>query len=116
MEITTWYLKLKFIIIIIIIIIYSLRFFPSVKADHLSLEFEWQQVSFCLSGTLLSILADFNNAVVWMVSTRLLIPKSSSPFNNPSVTVPWSTFTTGIKFTFMFHSFFFSIPPEGRRF
>ena len=41
-----------------------------------------------VSRTLLSILAVFNNVVVWMVSTRALISKSSSPFNNPLVTVP----------------------------
>ena len=32
-----------------------------------------------VSRTLLSILADLNSAVVWMVSSRLLISKSSSP-------------------------------------
>ena len=41
-----------------------------------------------LSRTLLSILAVLNNAVVWMVSTRLPTSKSSRPFNNPLVTVP----------------------------
>ena len=33
-----------------------------------------------ISRTLLSILADLNNAIVWMVSIRPLISKSSSPF------------------------------------
>ena len=41
-----------------------------------------------VSRTLLSILADLNNAVVWMVSTHSLISKSSSPFTYPLVTVP----------------------------
>ena len=41
--------------------------------------------------TLLSILAVLINAVVWMVSTRLPASKSSSPFNNPLVTLPKST-------------------------
>ena len=41
-----------------------------------------------VSRTLLSILAVLNNAVVWMVSTRLPTSKSSSPFSNPLVTVP----------------------------
>ena len=40
--------------------------------------------------TLLSILTDFNDAVVWMVSSRPLISKSSSPCTNPLVTVPRS--------------------------
>ena len=34
-----------------------------------------------VSRTLLSILADLNNIVVMIVSTRPLISKSSSPFN-----------------------------------
>ena len=41
-----------------------------------------------VSRILLSILAIFNNAVVWMVSTRPPTSKSSRPFNNPLVTVP----------------------------
>ena len=59
-----------------------------------------------VSRTLLSILAVFNNAVVWMVSTRPPTSKSSRPFNNPSVTVPKAPITIGIIITFMFHSFF----------
>ena len=59
-----------------------------------------------VSRTLLSILVDLNNAVVWMVLTRPLISKSSSPFNNPLVTVPRAPITTGINATFMFHVFF----------
>ena len=59
-----------------------------------------------ISRTLLSILADLNNAVVWMVSTRPLISKSSSPFINPLVTVPKAPITIGINIIFMFHSFF----------
>ena len=61
-----------------------------------------------VSRTLLSILAILNNAVVWMVSTRPLTSKSSSPFNNPLVTVPKAPITIGIIVTFMFHSFFSS--------
>ena len=37
---------------------------------------------------LLSILAVLNNTLVWMVYSRPVISKSSSPFNNPFVTVP----------------------------
>ena len=61
------------------------------------------------SRTLLSILAVFNNAVVWMVSTRPPTSKSSRPFSNPSVTVPKSPITIGTIHTFMFHSFFNSV-------
>ena len=58
-----------------------------------------------VSMTLLSVLAVFNNAVVWMVSTRLPTFKSSWPFNNTLVTVPKAPITIGIIVTFMFHSF-----------
>ena len=59
-----------------------------------------------VSSTLLSILAVFNDAVVWMVPTRPPTPKSSRPFNNPLVSVPKALITIGIIITFMFHSFF----------
>ena len=59
-----------------------------------------------VSRALLSILVDLSNALVWIVSTRLLISKSFSPFTNPLVTVRRIPFTIGITVTFMFHSFF----------
>ena len=62
-----------------------------------------------VSRTRLSILAFFNNAVVWMVSTRSPTSKSSRPFNNPLVIVPKAPITIGIIVTFMFHSFFNSL-------
>ena len=55
--------------------------------------------------TLLSILADLNNAVVWMVSTRSLIFKSSSRFINSLVIVQRVHITICIHITFMLHSF-----------
>ena len=42
-----------------------------------------------ISRTLLGIFADHNNAVVWMVSNRLLISKSSRPCINPLITVTY---------------------------
>ena len=62
-----------------------------------------------VSRTILSILAVFNNAVVWMVSTRPPTSKPPGPFNNPSVTVPKAPITIGIIDTFMFHSSFYSL-------
>ena len=62
-----------------------------------------------VSRTLLSILAVLNNVVVWMVSTRPPTSKSSSPFNNPLVTVPNAPITIGIIVTCMFYSFFNSL-------
>ena len=62
-----------------------------------------------VSRTRLSILAVLSNAVIWIVSTRLLTSKSSRPFNNPLVTVPNAPITIGTIVTFMFHSFFNSL-------
>ena len=61
-----------------------------------------------VSRTLLSILANLNNAVVWVVSLRLLISKSSSPCTNLLVTIPRAPITIGITVTFMLRSFFSS--------
>ena len=58
-----------------------------------------------VSRTLLSILADLCNALVWIVSPRPLISKSSSPFTNLLVTVPRAPITTGITVTFKFQIF-----------
>ena len=63
-----------------------------------------------VSRTLLSILAVLSNAVIWIVSTRPPIFKSCRPFNNPFVIVPKVPITTGTIVTFMFHSFFNSLP------
>ena len=54
-----------------------------------------------------SIRASLNNAVVWMVSTRPLITKSSSSFTNHLGIVPSVPITVGITVTFMFFCFFF---------
>ena len=51
-------------------------------------------------------MADLNDAVVLMVSTRPVIFKSSSPCTNPLVTVPRAPITIGSTVTFMFHNFF----------
>ena len=56
--------------------------------------------------TRLSIMAVLSNAVIWIVSTRPPISKSSRPFNNPLVFVPKASITIGMIVTFMFHSFF----------
>ena len=62
-----------------------------------------------VSRTLLSILAVFNNVVIWIFSARPPTSKSSRPFNNPLVTVPKAPVTIGIIVTFMFHCFFNSL-------
>ena len=58
-----------------------------------------------ITRTLLSILADLNNAVDWMVSIRTLISKSSSPHTYPMLTVARVPIKIAITVTFIFHSF-----------
>ena len=47
--------------------------------------------------------------IVWMISIRLPISKSSSPFNNPLSTIPKARITIIKIITIMFHSFFNSL-------
>ena len=58
------------------------------------------------SWTLLCILADLNNSVIWIVSTRPVISKPSNYFTNLLVTVPRALLTIGITVTVMFCIFF----------
>ena len=72
-----------------------------------------------VSSTLLSILANLNNAVVWMVSTCPVISKFSSLFTNPLGIVLWVPITffsvllksSDIYISFRFLSFSFCGPP-----
>ena len=59
-----------------------------------------------ISMTLLSILSDLNNVIVWIVSPRPVISKSSTPCTNPFVTAPRAPIMISITVTFMFHNFF----------
>ena len=54
-----------------------------------------------VSRTLLSIRADPNNAVVWMVSNRLLISKSSNHCTNTFVIVPSMPITVGYNYYYL---------------
>ena len=58
-----------------------------------------------VSKTLLSILANFDYAVVWTVSSHPVISKSSNPCTYPLVTVLRAPITIGIVVIFMFPSF-----------
>ena len=55
-----------------------------------------------VSRTLLSILTDLNNDVIWMISARPLISKSSCPCTNYLMTITSSPITIGITVTFIF--------------
>ena len=99
---------------IIIIIYYNIIIITHESFSHqlTLMVFHWRlsdSKSPKVSRTLLSILAVFNKAVVWMVSTRPPTSKSSWPFNNPLLTIPKAPITIGIIVTFMFHSFFNSL-------
>ena len=61
------------------------------------------------SRTLLSILPDLSNVVVWMVFTCPLINKTSSPLSYPLGIIPSAPITVGITVTFMLYSFFSSL-------
>ena len=59
-----------------------------------------------VSRSLLGILDDLKNAVVWMVSTGIFIFKSSRPRTNDLVTILSALITIGITVIFIFHCFF----------
>ena len=75
----------------------------------LSLCYSSDSRSLRLCWTLPSILADLNDAVIRMFSSRPLISKVSSSYTNTLVTVPSAPVTIGITVTFMFRSFFISL-------
>ena len=83
------------------IILLCWEFFTPVIADGFSLEFEWQQVSSSLRDTF-SVFWPLFNAVDWLVSTCLLISKSSSSFTNLLGIVPSAPIIIDITVTFMF--------------
>ena len=87
--------------IIIIIILLIWESFTPALTNGFSLEPETASL-FMFPGPFLVFRPISNYVAVWMVSTRLLISKSSSPL----VTVPSAPITTGITVTFVFHSFF----------
>ena len=66
-----------------------------------------------VSRTLLNILNDLNDAVVCIVSTRVIIFKSSSSCIDPLLTVPRAPIKTAFTVTFMFDRFL--IPYQGLR-
>ena len=78
-----------------------MEFFSAAFANGIALS---DSKSPLVARTLLSILAVLNNAVIWMISTRPQTSKSSSPFNNPLITLPKAPIAIGIIVTFI--SFF----------
>ena len=89
--------------IIIFLLFDSFSHLPHLVVFHWSLG---DNKSPQISRIFLSIMDDLRNAVVWIVSTRTFISKSSTPLTNPLVTFPKAPITIGTTVTFMFHSFF----------
>ena len=95
--------------------------FESFSDQHHLMSFHWNlsdSKSTQVSRTLLSILAYLNKNTSrdypnGMVSTRVFISTFCSPFTNTLVTVPRAPITIDITVTFMFHSFFSSLPSPG---
>ena len=96
-------------LLLLLLLFHSITRFPR---QRLSMVSHWS-LSDCkfpqVFKILLSIPADLNNVVVWMVSTRPLISKFSIPFLNSLVTAPRAPIIIGITVNFMFHSFFYSL-------
>ena len=87
---------LLFLIFMIIFCFESFSHHRLLMAFHLSLR---DNKSPQVSRTLLSILADLNNAVIWRVSTRPLISMSSYPCTNYLGTIPSAPITSDITIT-----------------
>ena len=86
--------------------------FGSLSRQRSMMFFHWSlsdNNSVHVSRTLPIILANFNYALVWMLSTCALISKFISPFTNTLGIVPSVQTTIGITITFMFHIFFSSL-------
>ena len=67
--------------------------------------FHWSPSDSKVSRTLLSILADLNDALILMVLVRTPNSNSSRFLTNPLGTVPNAPIIIGITVTFMFHNF-----------
>ena len=59
-----------------------------------------------VSRTLLGIMVDLDNAIIWIISTFPLISKSTSPFTNPLEIILSALITIHIIITFIFSSIF----------
>ena len=89
--------------------LWVVHYFTHLRVFHTSVSWWFSHgvwVTPQISRTLLSNLADLNNAVVQMISTHPFISKSCTRFSKPLVTVPNVPITTGITVTFMFLCFF----------
>ena len=84
----------------IIIIVSQMVVFHFIRSNTKSLQVSW---------ILLSILADFSKAVLWIVSIRAPIFSYSTLFTNSLWTVPCAPVRIDITLTLLFHSFLSSL-------
>ena len=102
----------SFILNLLILISYSFVSF-SHQYQLMVFHWSWNDVKFPqVSRTILSILADLNNALIKMVSIRVLIYNSSSPFTNPLVTEPSAPSKVSVLISFS-SSFNFTLSSAG---
>ena len=87
------------------------NYYCSLRVFHISVSL-WSFTGVWVTASFLSILAVLDNAVVWMVSTRTFISKSSCHFTNLLVTVPTAPITIVITLIFMFQ--FFQFPNKDK--
>ena len=89
-----------FFFVFIIIIIIKLHASFSHKRDSKSPQ---------ISKILLSILADLNYTLVWMVSIRLAISNTSSPLSKPLGIILSTPVTIGVTVALLYHRFLISL-------
>ena len=96
-------IPLLFELLLLLLLLFSL-----LRVFHTMIVFHWSlsdSESPHVFRTLLCILVDLNNAIVWIISSSLLISKSSNSCTSHLVTVPSTWLTIGITVTFMFRWF-----------
>ena len=103
------------IAVLLLLLLLLLLLFTPLRVFHTSVSWwfssgVWVIASLLKSSELFLVFwIYFNHTVVWMVSARPLISKSSIPSTSSLGTVPSAPITISITVTLMFHSFFCSL-------
>ena len=88
-----------------IYILLQVYYFHCMQVFYFSFNWSISDKSIQVSRTLLSILADLNTAVVWMVLILPLVSSSPNLFSRLLGTIQQAPTKISIAITFMFHSF-----------
>ena len=105
-------IKFQLLTLLLLVVVVVFYIFACSSHQRWQMVFQWTLIdskSPQVSRTLLNILANLNNTVVWMVSTHPLISISSSSWTSPLGTVPKAPVKIGIIVILMFHIFFNSL-------